>query len=305
MKPVQQEELLDNIYRVLSHDAPNARVQKLDAGSSNSAEVAKTEPAPSRRLGVLLAEDNRFNQQVIQRLLERRGHAVRTVGDGMAALAALEQDAFDLMLLDLNMPELDGFAVIRKIREREKTTGGHLPVIALTALSSKRDRERCLEAGMDDYLVKPVRAAEFYAMIERVARQSDRSDGPGPMAGSLDASTLLAACGEDAELLAEMVQLFRQEAPALLAQVEAALRAADAEQLGKSAHKLRGLVSTFSATAAQAAAVLEDPHMGLDGEAEKAYQTLSRAVQNLDSRLPAVTIEQLRQQCHAGTSSNE
>ena len=172
MKPVQQEELLDNIYRVLSQGAPATGVAeesvRVTASTVHEPSRQRSLERASRRLKVLVAEDNKFNQQVIQRMLERRGHAVRVVPNGGETLAALEQSAFDLLLLDVNMPEMDGFEVISVIREREKMSGKHLHVIALTALSGKRDRERCIEAGMDDFLAKPVRAAEVYAMVERV-----------------------------------------------------------------------------------------------------------------------------------------
>ena len=102
---------------------------------------------PPRRLNVLVAEDNKFNQQVIRRLLERQGHTVRTVGDGKEALATIKEEAFDLLLLDINMPEMDGLDVVRTIREHERSTGIHLCVIALTALSGKRDHEPLYRGG--------------------------------------------------------------------------------------------------------------------------------------------------------------
>ena len=188
MKPVQQEELLDNIYRVLSHGAVGTEiaesVRTTCAGHRPRAGAGGSERS-SRRLKVLVAEDNKFNQQVIQRMLERRGHTVRVVPNGSETLAALEQSAFDLLLLDVNMPEMDGFEVIRTIREREKTSGNHLHVIALTALSGKRDRERCIEAGMDDFLGKPVRAAEVYAVLERVIVAQPVAEPDAPAANSV------------------------------------------------------------------------------------------------------------------------
>ena len=116
--------------------------------------------APSaRRLRILVAEDNPFNQQLVEHLLRRKGHDLRVASDGREALAALERDRFDLMLLDVHMPGYDGFQVIEALRRREQATGGHLPVIALTARAMRSDRELCLQAGMDDYLAKPIAAA--------------------------------------------------------------------------------------------------------------------------------------------------
>jgi PAS domain S-box-containing protein len=301
MKPVQQEELLDNIYRVLSHEAvgtefaESIRTATLDTVQELAAPAA-TERS-SRCLKVLVAEDNRFNQQVIQRMLERRGHTVRVVPNGRETLAALEQSAFDLLLLDVNMPEIDGFQVVRTIREREKTSGNHLRVIALTALSGKRDRERCIEAGMDDFLAKPVRTAEMYAALERViaVHPIAQPDAPAGISALIDPAIVLSGCASDAALLADMIQVFEEDAPELLARVEAAVRSSDAEQLRTSAHSLRGLVSSFSTIAAKAAQALEQ--LGSEGGAGKAaeqYQILNNAVQELRTILPTLTIEKLR-----------
>jgi len=260
-------------------------------------------PAPaertSARLKVLVAEDNKFNQQVIQRILERRGHRVTVVHDGRETLAALEQNAFDLLLLDVNMPEMDGLEVIKIIREREKTSGKHLCVIALTALSGNRDRERCIEAGMDDFLAKPMRAAEVYAALVRLITSNSiaQPDATTGNSALIDPAIVLSGCAGDAALLADMIQLFEEEAPELLARVGAAVRSSDAEQLRITAHSFRGLVSSFSTTTANAAEVLEQLGIeGRAGEAAERYQALHRAVQELRTILPALTIEKLRAQ---------
>jgi len=245
---------------------------------------------------VLVAEDNRFNQQVIQRMLERRGHTVRVVPNGSETLAALESSAFDLLLLDVNMPEIDGFDIIRTIRKREETSGHHLHVTALTALTGKRDRQRCIEAGMDDFLGKPVRAAEVYAMLERVisAQPAARYRTPTTNSSLIDPATVLSGCDGDPALLADMVQLFQEEAPELLARVEAAVLSGDAEKLRKSCHALRGLVSAFSISASNAVEILE--RMGIEGrvvEVRDRYQTINQIVQDLCAALTNLTIETL------------
>jgi two-component system, sensor histidine kinase and response regulator len=298
MKPVQQEELLDNIYRALSQPASvSTFAEPGSAALTATADEPATEHQPPRHLNVLVAEDNKFNQLVIRRMLERRGHAVQTAQDGKQTLTALEQSAFDLLLLDVNMPEMDGFEVVKIIREREKATRTHLPVIALTALSGKRDRERCAEAGMDDYLAKPVRAAEVFATLERVMRAHPAAEPEAASASAtlIDSAMLWSACGGDGALLAEMIQLFGEEAPGLLARVEAAVRSSDAEQLRMAAHALRGLVSAFSTSTADAAKVLEQ--MGIDGRAQEAveqFEVLNQAVGELRTILPTLTIEKLR-----------
>ena len=164
LKPVQQDELLETIYRVMSRargDAPTAMAEP----GREPAPVPVPAAAP---LHILVAEDNEFNAQLLERLLARRGHRVRLATNGREALALAGEGVFDLLLLDVHMPELDGFQVVQAIRERERTAGGHLPVIALTARSRKEDRERCLAAGMDDFLTKPIRPAELLAAIDRL-----------------------------------------------------------------------------------------------------------------------------------------
>jgi two-component system, sensor histidine kinase and response regulator len=174
-------------------------------------------PAVSRRLRVLLAEDNPDNRAVLEDVLPRRGHTLRVAGDGRAALTALEQDHFDVMLLDVHMPELDGFQVVAAQRQREQGSGRRLPIIALTARSAAGERERSLQAGMDDYLAKPVRAAELFAAIDRVTSGSEVPRPVEPAAGVadglLDPAALLAACDGDAELLRKMCGYLRKEVP--------------------------------------------------------------------------------------------
>src|SRR5439155_18334852 len=143
----------------------------------------------SQPLRILVAEDNEFNAQLLEQLLVRRGHRVRLAKNGREALALAGEGGFDLLLLDVHMPELDGFQVIQAIRERERFAGGHLPVVALTARSRQEDREQCLAAGMDDFLAKPIQAASLWAAIDRVAGTRPPAAGPGP--GLLDAGVLL------------------------------------------------------------------------------------------------------------------
>jgi CheY-like chemotaxis protein len=115
---------------------------------------------------ILLAEDNLVNQKLALRLLEKRGFEVTVVGDGRAALDALEKASFDAILMDVQMPEMDGFEATAAIRNKEKSTGAHIPIIAMTAHALKGDQQRCLEAGMDAYLSKPIRTSELFKIIE-------------------------------------------------------------------------------------------------------------------------------------------
>jgi signal transduction histidine kinase/CheY-like chemotaxis protein/HPt (histidine-containing phosphotransfer) domain-containing protein len=312
MKPVVEEELLDAVCRARSLPSPVVAAAPVGArsgdraptggaptGGCDSGARAAGEHVSGRRLRVLVAEDNPFNQAVMEDLLPRRGHTLRVAGDGRAALRALEQDHFDVMLLDIHMPELDGFQVVGAIREREQGTGRHLPVIALTARSADGERARCLQAGMDDYLAKPVRAAELFAAIDRVVSgeavpRPVESDAGVP-SGLLDPAALLAACDGDAELLRKMCRHFQTFMPDRLAEVSEALRDRDIPRLREAAHKLGGMVSSFSATAAEAAALLG--RLGSEGKIEEAIQTHSRLTEIVDwliSVLDTLSVEQLR-----------
>ena len=174
-------------------------------------------------LRILVAEDNEFNAQHLEQLLGMRGHRVRLAANGREALDMTDGGGFDLLLLDIHMPEVDGFQVVRVLRERERTAGGHLPVIALTARSREEDRRRCLAEGMDDYLSKPIRSMDLLAAIDRVVH----ADGASPTAPStvsghtslLDPVVLLAVCGGVAKLLGEMGRNFKSNAPSLLVEV--------------------------------------------------------------------------------------
>jgi two-component system, sensor histidine kinase and response regulator len=118
-------------------------------------------------------EDNAVNQTLAVRLLEKRGYVVSVAGNGREGLAAFERENFDVVLMDVQMPEMDGFEATAAIREKEKTTGLHLPIIAMTANALKGDEERCIAAGMDGYISKPIRTLELFATIERLLANAD------------------------------------------------------------------------------------------------------------------------------------
>jgi CheY-like chemotaxis protein len=119
---------------------------------------------------VLLAEDNEVNQTLAVRLLEKRGYSVTVAGNGRDALHAIEREPFDIVLMDVQMPEMDGFETAAAIREREKITGDRLPILAMTAYAMKGDEQKCLAAGMDAYISKPIHPRELYALLESLAR---------------------------------------------------------------------------------------------------------------------------------------
>ena len=152
-------------------------------GDVPAEETHPLEPVPDHQtpLHVLVAEDNSVNQRLALRLLEKRGHRVKIVGNGAQAIEALAQDDFDVVLMDVQMPEMDGFQATAAIREQERASGDHMPIIAMTAHAMRGDRERCLEAGMDDYISKPLRAEDFYQVVEgRFAAAAKFEDKEGP-----------------------------------------------------------------------------------------------------------------------------
>ncbi|HWE36476.1 MAG TPA: PAS domain S-box protein [Isosphaeraceae bacterium] len=301
MKPVQQEELLEIVYRVLSRpDSADVAVGRSEVIPTGDA-VAPTTATLARRLRILAAEDNPFNQQHLEHLLRRKGHEVRVASDGRAALTLLEQDHYDLMLLDVHMPGCDGFQVIEALREQERATGGHLPVIALTARAMPTDRDRCLQAGMDDFLAKPIGAAELFRVMDRLLAGLPAAEPLPPARGRadglLDPVTLLAACDGDPTLLRGLIQVFRADAPGALERLREAVEGHEAPRVREAAHRLRGLLSTFSATAAAEAARLEA--MGAGGQlddAARAFGGLSELVGRLGPLLEEISIEQLRHQ---------
>jgi CheY-like chemotaxis protein len=164
LKPIVERDLAESIAAVLGGRRGAWGANLMPEGGH--AASRRSAFAPSLR--VLVAEDNEFNAQLMQALLARRGHDVQVARTGREALRLVEEGRYDVILLDIHMPEFDGFEVIRAIRERERGTGRHLPVIAVTARSRREDRERCIAAGMDDYLAKPIGVSDLWAAIERV-----------------------------------------------------------------------------------------------------------------------------------------
>ncbi len=160
-KPISEDELGRALERALSSNAPPSPVYP--ASARNDRRPEGTRNGPTVPLRVLIAEDNALNAQLIVHLVASRGHSVSSVRNGRDALAQLAKHDFDLLLVDLHMPELDGFEVVRALREREAVSGAHLPTVALTARSRAEDRQRCLAAGMDDFLVKPIDRAALWA----------------------------------------------------------------------------------------------------------------------------------------------
>jgi CheY-like chemotaxis protein len=243
---------------------------------------------------ILVAEDNEFNSELLKQLLALGGHQVTLATHGRDALLLALEGTFDLLLLDLHMPEMDGFQVVKEIRERERITGRYLPVIALTARSRKEDRQRCLDAGMDDFLSKPIQTPALWAAIAGV--RQIREAGDQPEQELLDSQVLLAACGGDGRILQKICQTFQSALPAHWQAVRVAIQDQDARRVREAAHKLCGMVSAFSTAAAKLASDIED-HAASDQltQAQPLTGRLEPMIQELLQLAGGLTIDKLRQ----------
>jgi len=200
-------------------------------------------------LRILLAEDNAMNQKVALRLLERLGYRADVASNGLEALAALERQPYDVVLMDVQMPELDGLDATRRICEQwPPETRPH--IIAMTANALPEDREACFKAGMNDYVAKPIRADELAAALKRARPLRDRNGGSADSEVSLEAAALkhLRDLGGD-EFIAEVVDIFLADSPALIASLRSALERQDTEELRRAAHTLKSNGATFGAAA--------------------------------------------------------
>jgi two-component system sensor histidine kinase/response regulator len=245
-KPVGQSELLDAITNALRGAHKGAR--------QKSAETLRTLPRARRSLQILLAEDNVVNQKLAVLLLQRRGHSVTVVGDGRQAIDMLASHHFDLCLMDIQMPEFTGLEATAFIREKERGTSRHLPIIAMTAHAIKGDREICLKAGMDGYLSKPVRAEDLFQQIESSVAGGAPAQAPQSViakrSAPFDEAAFLARLGGAHDLCAQIAEAFFTEGPELMAPIRKALRSKDALEIARLAHGLKGAISNFTSGAA-------------------------------------------------------
>jgi CheY-like chemotaxis protein len=198
---------------------------------------------------VLVVEDNRVNQRVAQGLLTRRGHDVTLAQNGSEALACLDRQTFDVVLMDLQMPTMDGFAATAAIREGERVSGKHVRIVAVTAHAMNSDRERCLNAGMDGYLAKPFDPEKLFMTVEQ---STGRDSSPATITAAADPPTfdeaaLLHRLSDNTELMIEVIGIFIEDCPTRLAAIEDAVTRRDAEDLRKAAHALKGAAANLSA----------------------------------------------------------
>lgn len=237
--PVRSEALLRAAAGALGVPLPDPAVRRTESGGAG--------------VRVLVADDNPANRQLAIWWLERRGYRAVAVENGREAVDAVERERLDLILMDVAMPVLDGLDATVAIRARERTSGGHVPIIALTALAQPGDRERCRMAGMDAYVTKPVRVAELYATIERLLAPARAASGD-----AVDRRALLEDLGDDPAVLLSVVESFQARSGELLARLRQTCAGGDAAGLAQTARQLGESCSTVgAAVAARAAAELE------------------------------------------------
>jgi two-component system, sensor histidine kinase and response regulator len=270
IKPIKQSDLLYTISRVLRE--PSALASRKTLITRHSIRESK------RSLRILLAEDNMVNQRLAVKILEKMGHTVSVAGDGRQALENSTREDLDLILMDVQMPEMDGLEATRAIRNREKGSGKHIPIVAMTARAMKGDAEECLKAGMDGYVSKPINVQDLFETIDNIVSKTKIKEKVAteshPEEGVVDRAALLERMEGDEGLLAELVNIFLRESPRLMAEVRVCVRNRDAQSLEKSAHTLKGCVGNFAAkTATDTALRLEV--MGRSGDLTRAEEALS------------------------------
>ncbi len=267
IKPVKQSDLLEAIGAALKAAPP----------AYSRVPVPGDEPVAVESRRILLAEDGAINQQVAVRLLEERGHSVVVVNNGRAAVEQVAAEPFDVVLMDVQMPDMDGLEATAAIRRAETPTGGHIPIVAMTAHAMQGDRDRFLAAGMDGYVAKPVRPHELYAAVEGCA--------PADVPFEWDAA--LESVGGDAAMLRELAEMFFVECPKLMQQIREHIASAAGPELRRAAHTLKGSAHVFGAgEAAEAAQRLEE--IGREAAFADAAEALSLLEDEVARLLPAL-----------------
>jgi CheY-like chemotaxis protein/HPt (histidine-containing phosphotransfer) domain-containing protein len=262
-KPVKQSQLFETLCAVLGIKAEPAETVPTESISS---------PVADKRLRILLAEDNEINQQVALYQLRMLDHDVDLAPNGVEALKLFDQNEYDAVLMDIHMPELDGYATTAEIRRREGK-GKHIPIIAMTANALREDREKCLAAGMDDHLAKPVQARALLRALEECTANAEAANSePLPPATNLQ-SIVDAGMGD---IIPRLIEIFLETAPLDIEKARAALRSSQATDLEEAAHKLKGSCSNLGA------ARLRDlcqqlEKLGRDGSLQNAPELLAAA----------------------------
>jgi CheY-like chemotaxis protein/HPt (histidine-containing phosphotransfer) domain-containing protein len=287
-KPVKQSDLLDAIVTAFATPAASRRARR----RGGSADPRLTRDAKTS-LRVLVAEDNPTNQKVVSALLDQKGHTVTVVGNGRLAVERAAQEAFDLILMDVQMPEMGGLEATAAIRKAEAGTGRHLPIVALTARAMSGDREQCLAAGMDAYVSKPLNAPELLAAIDAVVAGASPTASAPPAADgarSVDLSALLAGFGGRSDIVSQVIDVFVTDAPAMLTRLRNAAAGADVAELAAAAHAIKGSAGLFSqGEAYERARALEMRARSGDGnDAVAASAEIEASVSRLSAELRGI-----------------
>jgi PAS domain S-box-containing protein len=285
-KPTRQTELLATIRGALAAKAGQ---------QPRPALVTRHSLRQNRRhRRILLAEDNPVNQKLALRMLEKAGYEVSLAEDGEKALELLARDDFDLILMDVQMPRMDGFQATHRIRELERTTGAHIPIVAMTAHALTGNREECLAQGMDGYIAKPIRMEELYQAIENLVEGfpiSEASDAPGcDEMSTFDENEIIKRFQGDRQFLYELIDLFLADYPRHVEAMRSAAHAGDLVILRDSAHTLKGSIGNFRCSRAfEAAQRVEDAgHAGDLTEALNALANLEGELERLEQELRSV-----------------
>jgi len=284
-KPIRRSDLLNTIMAALGNS------------TAVLGESTVTEPPPeatfrpARPLRLLLAEDNPVNQRLAVRVLEKWGHTVVVANNGKKALEASEREPFDLILMDVQMPELSGLEAVALIREREKVSGRRVPILAMTAHALEGDREKCLASGMDNYVSKPIEQRRLFEAVEGCFASSPPASKTDMNTNRklvpLDKAAVLKRVDGDRELLREVTSLFFEDTPKLLSDIRTAIARVDGKALERAAHTLRSSVGNFGAkTAVDATTQLEQ--MGRRGDFAHAEKTAAELEQEIGLLLSAL-----------------
>lgn len=303
VKPVKMVELQRAIASALGQEGSGSNPGLSRNGTKKHIVPSAPVTTQTRSLRILLAEDNAVNQRVAVRLLQGLGHTVTVANHGGEAVAAMDHNRYDLVLMDVQMPEMDGFEATRLIREKEAATGQHTPIVAMTAHAMKGDRERCLAAGLDEYLSKPVERDELLRILSWAADSSEdvvAPEGPAvnnepsePLPPAIDRVTAIGRLGGDEELFAELAGLFREEGQRMIQEIRQGLAAGDAVGVQRTAHGLKGAAGYLGGTrTAEAAHRLELIGASRDlSAAPAAFQQLQEEIDRLLTELSATNLQ--------------
>lgn len=294
LRPLAPAELRDALLLTLEKGA--------DAQASGELITRHSLRKARRQLNVLLAEDNRVNQRLATHLLQRFGHRVQLAKTGAEAVEALENDHFDVVLMDIQMPEMDGVEATRRIRARESEDGSFTPIVAMTSHAMVGDRQRFLAAGMDDYISKPISRDRLREILRSIGKTKpavgelpveDPAVDLGGAEEAFDRAILFEQTDGDSELIQTLVEIFGDDTPDLLAVIEDALEADDANALERAAHTIKGALGVFGAEGARGRAELLEitAREGTIEAARQQYPALKTSIFALEVALKELVAE--------------